>query len=252
MLLRHWITCGSLVVGTACLTAAGPVPAGTAMAGKSQYGLPLAPQGGMPPGAMPPGPGGPMLGPPVGSQPRLMREYSWIHIDVPVPRIIKVHDIVTVIIDEKSQVTEDSRFNRLKNGVFKAELKDFIRINSEGNLDNAAETQPTIESRLQTQLNTRGQLQSSEGLRYRIAATVVDVLPNGTLVLEARKTIRTNRDIWEYTFTGRVRSQDVLPNNQVLSENVADSNITKSEKGRVRDSTRRGILTTVYDFFMPF
>jgi len=180
-----------------------------------------------------------------------MRDYSWIQIEMAEPRTIKVHDIITVIVDEKSEVTENARYNRQKNGIFKAELKNFIRINSEGNLDTAAEEQPTIEGRLQSTMNSRGELQSREGIRYRIAATVVDVLPNGTIILEARKTIRTNNDIWEYSLTGRIRSEDILANNTVLSENIADLDIKKSERGQVRDATKRGIFLAIYDFFLP-
>ena len=59
-------------------------------------------------------------------------------------------------------------------------------------------------------------------MRFRIAATVVDVLPNGNLVLEARKSIRSNQDLWEYSLTGEVRSIDVSSNNTVLSDHIAN------------------------------
>jgi hypothetical protein len=60
---------------------------------------------------------------------------------------------------------------------------------------------------------------SQEGLKYRIAATVVDILPNGTLILEATKSSPT-------TPCGNTRSPDgsaqgVAGNNTVHSENVA-------------------------------
>src|SRR5262249_40368980 len=152
----------------------GPAPGGF---GQPQYPLP----GPQPPlnGIGPPPMGGlAPLGPvPPAYRPRLMREYSWIYIDSPPPRLLKVHDIITVIVDEKSEVTEQSTFNRQKNGIFKAELKNFIRIDNAGNLNNAAENDPKIDSLLQATLNSRGQLQQREGVKYRIAATVVDVLP---------------------------------------------------------------------------
>lgn len=206
------------------------------------FGAPGAPFGG--PGAPFPPPGLPPL--------PALRDYSWIHSELPPPRIPKVHDIVTVIVDEKAELLEESRFNRQKIGTYKAELRDFVRIGETGNLENAASNQPTVESRLQNLVNSRGQLQNREALRYRIAATIVDVLPNGTLILEARKTIRTNHDVWEYQLTGRIRDKDIQANNTITSENIADLQIIKREKGRVKDSTRRGWLSTVYDFFMPF
>lgn len=119
-----------------------------------------------------------------------IRDYSWIYIEPPVPPEIKLHDIVTIIVDEKSEVIMNSKFNRQRRSNLKAELKEFIRLGNTGNLANAAANAPTIDAQLQGTLNSTGQLTDQEGIKYRIAATVVDVLPNGVLQLEARKKFR--------------------------------------------------------------
>jgi flagellar L-ring protein precursor FlgH len=180
------------------------------------------------------------------------RDLSWIHIDRPRPRKVGVHDIVTVIVDEKSEVLQNSRFNRQRNGVFKAELKDFIRLSDSFTLENAAANSPAIDAQLRSQLQSFAQGMSQEGMKYRIAATVVDVLPNGTLVLEARKSIRTNSELWEYSLTGRIRTQDIGANNTITSENVAELRIVKREHGKIYDGTKRGIFLTLYDWLLPF
>ncbi len=186
-------------------------------------------------------------------QPRRMRDYSWIHIDPVQPRIIKVHDLITIIVDEKSEVTVRSTFNRQRTGTLKAELKEFIRINESGNLGNAAETSsPTIDANLAGRIQSRGNLEDSEGVRFRITATVVDVLPNGNLVLEARKSVRSNKDVWEYSLTGILRSEDVNRDNTALSENMANKIIEKRQRGKVYDSTKRPWGIRVYDFIFPF
>lgn len=183
---------------------------------------------------------------------RKVRDYSWIYIDLPEPHEIKVHDIVTIIVDEKSEVTIQSRFNRQKNSNLKAELKEFVRINDRDNLDNAAQNSPTIDTNLTGRFNTTGQVADQEGIRYRIAATVVDVLPNGNIVLEARKTIQSNHELWEYTLTGVVRSADIARNNTALSENIANLKITKYQRGKVYDSTKRPWGVVLYDLLSPF
>ncbi len=192
---------------------------------------------------------GGMIGP--GPGPR-MRDYSWIYIDAPAPREIKVHDIITILVDEKSEVTVNSRFNRQRTSTLKAELKEFIRIGKTGNLATAASNQPTIDANLQGRLQSTGGMTDQEGIRYRIAATVVDVRPNGNLVLEARKSIRTNRDVWEYSLTGEIRSEDISRNNTALSENIATLIIDKKSKGKVFASTKRPWGTFLYDVFFPF
>ncbi len=211
-----------------------------AMIDPGSDGMTVAPQ----PQPIPPGP----------IPPRALRrrDLSWIYIDRPRPRKLGVHDIITVIVDEKSESTQNSRFNRQRNIIFNAILREFIRINSQGNLATAASDAPGIQGQLQSQMQSYGQGLSQEGLKYRIAATVVDILPNGTLILEARKSILTNDALWEYSLTGRIRTQDVAGNNSVLSENVADLKITKRENGKIPDSTKRGILTKLYDWWLPF
>jgi flagellar L-ring protein precursor FlgH len=215
-----------------------PYGAPSPMIDPDAEGLTVAPPNfGVPPGPIPP-------------RPLRRRDLSWIYIDRPRPRKLAVHDIITVIVDEKSESTQNTRFNRQRNVIFNAILREFIRINSKGNLDTAAPEAPGIQAQLQSQMQSYGQGLSQEGLKYRIAATVVDILPNGTLVLEARKSILTNDALWEYSLTGKIRTQDVAGNNTVHSENVADLKISKRENGKIPDSTKRGFFTKLYDWFL--
>lgn len=180
-----------------------------------------------------------------------VRDYSWIYIDPEKERVFSVHDLVTVIVNEKAEVTLNSQFNRQKTAQLKAELKEFIKLGN-GALRNSAATSPTIDTNLQGRLNAIGQVTDSEGITYRIAATIVDVLPNGNLVLEARKSIRTSDDMWEYSLTGIIRPEDVQKNNTILSETVADLQIVKRQNGKVFDSTKRAWGIKIYDKIWPF
>jgi flagellar basal body L-ring protein FlgH len=65
------------------------------------------------------------------------RDLSWIYIDRPRPRKLGVHDIITVVVDEKSESTQNTRFNRQRNIIFNAIMREFIRIDSKGNLNSA-------------------------------------------------------------------------------------------------------------------
>jgi len=184
--------------------------------------------------------------------PLLIRDFAWSYVDSPKPHEIKVHDIVTVTVKEAAQTNAKSVYNRQRNGQYTAQLAQFIRINSQGNLDNAAQNSPEVDGQLQSQLQSTGQVTESETITYRIAATVVDVLPNGILVLEARKSILDNKDLWEYTLTGKIRPQDISPDNSALSERIADLNISKVQHGKLHDSTKRAWFVHLYDLIGPF
>ena len=188
-------------------------------------------------------PGGPAL---------RTRDVSWIYIDAVEPREIKLHDIVTITVDEKSEVIMNSRYNRQKNAKLKAELKEFLRLGEGLNLERAALNGPKIDTQLQGNLNATGQVTDQEGIKYRIAATVADVLPNGIVRLEARKVIQTQDDVSEYTLTGELRAVDIGPDNMASSENVANLRIEKRQRGRVYDSVKRNWGYRLYDMLFPF
>jgi flagellar L-ring protein precursor FlgH len=199
--------------------------------------------------AVPPLPGGDYS---AFERPLLMPNHSWIFIEAAAPREIHVHDIVTIIVKEISESAVDARFNRQRRGTLLAELGEFVRIGETGNLVSAAENEPTIDGNLNARLDATGRVTERELMVYRIAATVVDVLPNGNLVLEARKQIASNGDLWEHTLTGTIRSVDINRDNTCLSENIADLRIGKRLSGRVHDSTRRAWGVRLLDKIFPF
>jgi|GEM_PF-1911469 len=180
------------------------------------------------------------------------RDVSWIYIDAVEPREIKLHDIVTIVVDEKSEVIMNSKYNRQKNAKLKAELKEFLRLGEDLNLERAALNGPKIDTQLQGNLNATGQVTDQEGIKYRIAATVADVLPNGIVRLEARKVIQTQDDVSEYTLTGELRAIDIGPDNMASSENIANLRIEKRQRGKVYDAVKRNWGYRLYDLLFPF
>ena len=184
--------------------------------------------------------------------PPTLQDMSWTVVVKPRPRPIRVQDILTITVDDKNEVFVDNRFNRSRISQLKAELKEFIRLDDRGNLVPAALNSPTIDGGLQSRLNSQGQIQSSEGIKYRIAATVVDIRPNGNLVLEARKKVRSDRDTWVYELTGEVRPEKINRDFTVLSEDIANLAIERRQSGKVRQSTKRPWGVKLYDLFSPF
>ncbi|MDA1018349.1 MAG: flagellar basal body L-ring protein FlgH [Planctomycetota bacterium] len=185
-------------------------------------------------------------------QSRHIQDRSWTFIDVPDPREVKEQDIITILVDEKSEVTVDSQFNRQRNNTFTVDLKEFVRLNDRGNLVGAAANQPAIDSAIQERAQTKGQSQERESIKYRIAATVANVYPNGNLVLIARKRIQTDDEMWVYELSGILSSKDVLPNRTATSENIADLLIRKRQMGKVYSTSKWRWGMKLIDALSPF
>src|SRR5690606_11460659 len=112
------------------------------------------------------------------------------------------------------------------------------------------------DQRVQGNLNqlyrATGELETVESLKFEIAAKVAAVLPNGNLVLEAHRQVINNDEVWMHSLTGVCRREDIGPSNMILSEDIADLQISKREHGPVRDSYKRGWFTLWLDRFNPF
>jgi flagellar L-ring protein precursor FlgH len=175
-----------------------------------------------------------------------------IRAETPRPQTFKVGDVITVTVKETAETNARSTDNRPRNGQSTAQLTQFIRINAHGNLDNAALNSPEIDAELQSRLQSTGQVTESESMKYRIGARVVDILPDGVLVLKAHKVSVDNKDLWEYTLTGKVDPKKVSPGGSVLTENIADLSIAKVVHGKLTDSTKRAWFIRLYDWLGPF
>ncbi len=171
-----------------------------------------------------------------------------------VPKKLKLHDVVTVVVKESSNYLAEGSVDRRKNGLYDAVLKDWVKLASGLTLKPAeqADGDPKASGTIQQTYRTDSELELRSRIEFRIAASVVDIRPNGNLVLEAHNTFRQDNEVYDASLSGIIRPDDVLPDNTVLSEDVVELNVYKRSKGHVRDGYRRGWLTKVIDTVNPF
>ncbi len=89
-----------------------------------------------------------------------------------------------------------------------------------------------------TDLEAQGAAASSQQLTTSLTGRVVDLLPNGFLVIEAVRTIEMNNEQQTVTVRGVVRPADIGPDNSVLSTQVGDLEIELQGKGVISNATR--------------
>jgi flagellar L-ring protein precursor FlgH len=88
----------------------------------------------------------------------------------------------------------------------------------------------------------------ADAFEARVTAMVVDVLPNGNLVLNGRREIRVDKQTKLIEFSGVVRKYDVTSANTVSSSMVADARISYVGSGPSTNATqRRGIGAWIHD-----
>jgi flagellar L-ring protein precursor FlgH len=187
-------------------------------------------------------------------QPLRLSNSSWLFQKSDPPVQVRLHDLITIRVSEISNLQSEGNLNRRKTGKFDAELLNWISL---GHLNlkpsPMSNGQPKANGTLDAEYQADSQLKANDLLSFNIAAEIVDIRPNGNLVLEAHQTFRVYDEQWEASLTGICRREDVDPSkNLVLSEKIAELCIDKKQTGAVRDGWRRGWLTRWYDRFQVF
>ncbi len=101
---------------------------------------------------------------------------------------------------------------------------------------------PRLAATSKDDFNGTANVEKSGEFTARITAIVMDVLPNGNLVLKGRREIKIDAETKVIEFSGVVRRFDVRADNTVLSELVADARVSYTGEGQLTDTTtRRGI-----------
>lgn len=182
-----------------------------------------------------------------------MASASWTYMPPPPRRTFRLHEIVTIRVDELARVSAEGNAEARRNMFYDAVLSDWVSL-SGGRLrpDQQAAGDPRMRGLSNQQFRAQAAIDSRESLAFSIAARVVDIQPNGNLVLEANKTVWINDNQFETSLTGICRAQDIAPDNVILSRDLLDLNIRKNEKGAIRDSYKRGWLTRWFGEFNPF
>jgi flagellar L-ring protein precursor FlgH len=178
---------------------------------------------------------------------------SWTYEPPAEPRQFKVNDQLTIMVSEKSQLSSEGKMDRRKNASMGMKLADWILLDGFGIFpDPQTRGEPTVAGEMENQYRSQATLTSKDALTFKIAVRIVEKRPNGLLVVEGHRSIQTNNEIWEQCLTGVVRPEDVLQNNTVLSENVAELRLFKREQGHVRDGYRRGWFQKWLDKYQLF
>lgn len=174
-------------------------------------------------------------------------------VEAPQPQRISVNDLITIIIRESRTSLNDAKLKSEKEWEMKAELAKWFRLDVHDHLvpQTFTDGKPGVDFKFANSYEGKGKYDRKDSLTTRITATVIDVKPNGNLVLEAKKRIKTGDEILIATLMGVCRSEDVTAANTVLSTQIADLEIDIPDIGAVRDATRRGWLMRMFDLLRP-
>lgn len=153
-----------------------------------------------------------------------------------------VGDILTVILSERTASTKSADTDITKD--------DSIQFNdgvvfgknvNQGSYDLSADVTQVRE------FESEAASQQSNSLSGNITVTVIDVLPNGLLVLRGEKWLRLNQGDEYIRLTGLAREEDVSSENSITSTQLADARISYSGTGALANSNTQGWISRFFN-----
>lgn len=149
-----------------------------------------------------------------------------------------VGDILTVIVNEASTATRSGAAANSKSAASNVDkgtgLLGFIPDSTLGQNDN---------------FKAQGSINNSNTVKARLTVKVIEVKPNGNLVISGTQNIRQNGEEQRIVVSGQVRPSDIRPDNSVLSSNIADAKLLVTGSGPLVNKQRQGILTQIWNWF---
>ncbi|MGB0697696.1 MAG: flagellar basal body L-ring protein FlgH [Rhodospirillaceae bacterium] len=167
----------------------------------------------------------------------------------------EVGDILTVVVNidnERAQL--NSSIERTRANEETAQLPGFLGF--EGQLDKILPdaVNPAALTNFGSNSNHggTGAITRDETVQVRLAAVVLQILPNGNLVIAGKQEVRINGELRELTVSGAIRPQDISSSNTVAYDQIAEARISYGGRGTVSDMVEPRYGQQIYDILFPF
>lgn len=167
-------------------------------------------------------------------------------------RARRIGDIVTVVVQESNEAAKANNTKTSKKTGINASISSFLFGAAQDRFLTRGGKYPAMAMNSDNSFDGGGTIANSERINARIAVRVVEVLPNGNLTLEGRRSTMVAGEQQEAILRGVIRQEDLQPDNSVFSYNVADANLKFVSKGTVSDSQKRGWFTKIFEKVTPF
>jgi flagellar L-ring protein precursor FlgH len=163
-------------------------------------------------------------------------------------------DILTVVIEIDDSASISNSTGRNRSGSQKSGLPEFFGIPQRIDevLPDGASMAEAYETKSSSTFKGSGSVARQEQLTLRIAATVIEELPNGVLHIEGQQEVRVNNELRELIVTGFVRPIDISRQNEITYDKIAGARVSYGGRGQITDVQQPTYGQQVADIVLPF
>lgn len=165
-------------------------------------------------------------------------------------------DIMTVVIeiDDQAQISNQTGRGRTSSETLSiGALLGLPESLADGQLlPEGTSLDPAADFSSATRTTGDGSVSRNEKITLRIAATVVDVLENGHLVVRGLQEVRVNFELRELQIAGIVRPEDISRRNEITYDKIAGARISYGGRGQITDMQQPRYGQQVFEIISPF
>jgi flagellar L-ring protein FlgH len=167
-------------------------------------------------------------------------------------RAHQVGDILTVKvnINDTAQFQDQTQVTRTASQ--DNEITNFLGANRINNPAKAVLPGSIITADSNSQSNANGSINRTDQLVTNVAAVVVQLLPNGNLVIQGKQEIRLNSEMRELLVAGVVRPEDIDSDNSIDLPKIAEARVAYGGKGTLSNIQQPPWGQQALDLLLPF
>ena len=163
-------------------------------------------------------------------------------------------DILTVVIeiDDRAEISNSSGRNRSSGESLAIPQMVGIPQRLSEKLPEGASFDNLADASSSSTYKGSGNISRRDKLTLRVAATVVDTLPNGTLQIQGTQEVRVNFELRELTVSGFVRPADIDRSNEIAYDRIAGARISYGGRGQITDVQQPRYGQQIADIVLPY
>ncbi len=163
-------------------------------------------------------------------------------------------DIVTVVVEIDEQAEIRNRTDRSRDASENLTVPNFLGLPSLAQrvLPDNAGLDPAIEAASGSTANGDGNIRRQERITLQVAATVVDMLPNGHMLIAGSQEVRVNSELRDLQVAGIIRPEDISRRNTITYEKIADARVIYGGRGTITDLQNPRYGQQALDALLPF
>lgn len=163
----------------------------------------------------------------------------------------RVGDTLTVVVSEQTSASKAATTGTGRSGSVAAGIPNLMGLEAKM-IANGMDPTKLMSASTDTKYAGSGTTTRNDALTATMTARVMEILPNGNLLIEGRRNVMVNNEDQMIVLEGTVRPRDITPDNTITSSLIADARITYSGNGVISDRQRPGWLMNIVDVVWPF